>query len=102
MDQSGDIILSIIDGLADENLDGIINAARQRDRALAYRKAATLKDGDKVRLCGNLSPKYLVGLEGTVSGQATGDRVPVDIGIGARRYRGVVRVPLACVEAVAA
>lgn len=62
---ASDIIRDIMKGDADDNLDGVLAAIRDR-RQLAGRAAFhTLRAGDKVRLQ-NLRPKYLIGMTATV------------------------------------
>ena len=101
---SNTIIDAVLDGAADDNLNGISQAVRQREKTVATRNAAKMKRGDSVRLCGNLSPKYLVGLEGTVDGPAVSSRIPVMLGEAdadiAHRFGNPIRVPVACVEAI--
>lgn len=97
-----DVILSILNGQEDERLDNIAEAIRQRKRAVALSRAATLKPGDKVRITGGISPKYLIGLVGEVAGPPQGDRIPVKLGPEAGRYSGTARTPISCVEPVAA
>lgn len=57
---STDIISAIVSGDADDNLDGIAGALRDRQAAKARAVFHTVKAGDKVRLH-NLRPKYMEG-----------------------------------------
>ncbi len=60
-----EVITSIIKGEADENLDGVAAAVRDRQKAMASITLHTIAPGTRVRL-GNLRPKYMVGATGTV------------------------------------
>lgn len=62
---STEIIQAVLRGDADDNLDGIADATRERRKTVAHASFFTYKPGDRVRLV-NLRPKYLVGLEATV------------------------------------
>lgn len=92
------IVTAILNGAADDNLDAIVDAVRTRRTVVSQITAATLKPGDKVRIVGNISPKYLLGLVGEVSGPAQGERVPVQLGPEAGRYAGIAKTPASCLE----
>jgi hypothetical protein len=64
MAASTDIIGNIIGGDADDNLDGILAAVKERRNALARVTYHSLKVGDKVTISG--AQKYLEGAPATV------------------------------------
>jgi hypothetical protein len=67
----------IMEGDADDSLDEIMDAVRQRKHTLSRIFFAELTDGDKVRVI-NTRPKYLNGAIGTVEGKKNRvTRVPV-------------------------
>jgi hypothetical protein len=94
------IATTILNGDVDEWLGNIIEVVKQRRQAKAFELAATLRVGDKVRLGGNISPKYLIGLEGVVAGPPSGQRIAVTLGPEAGRYAGTARTPISCVEKI--
>lgn len=51
----------ILEGEADHALDEIADAVRQRRNTLATIRFAELQTEDKVRIVGNMRPRYLVG-----------------------------------------
>lgn len=57
----------IIDGKYDDNIDGIVQAVNIRRDMLSRSKFYDFKVGDKVRIVGQVRPKYLQGMEATVS-----------------------------------
>lgn len=64
MATSTDIISQIIGGDADDNLEGILAAVKERRNALARVTYHSLKVGDKVTITG--AQKYLEGCPATV------------------------------------
>jgi hypothetical protein len=100
MDQSSEIIECILTGQADEDLAGITAAVNERKREMSFKTASRLKKNDKIRVCGNISPKYLIGLIGTIAGEIRGARIPVTLGPEAGRYAGTASMPIACIEPI--
>jgi hypothetical protein len=95
-------------GIWDDGLDALIEAAVARRKFVQDIKGAANKIdftvGTRVRICGNISPKYLVGLTGTVSIQIPSRRgdlmVTLDYSRG-RFYRGsTIGIPASCLERV--
>lgn len=62
---STNIIVAIISGQADDNLNGIASAVVERKKALGAVTLHTIKPGHKVRLTG-LRPRYMEGALATV------------------------------------
>ncbi len=71
------LLADIIAGVHDDNLDNLIDAARNRQKALAQASFYTWKPGDKATLQ-NLSPKYMIGAPVTVTGKRK-TRITVDV-----------------------
>lgn len=71
------LLADIIAGVHDDNLDNLIDAARNRQKALAQASFYTWKPGDKATLQ-NLRPKYMIGAPVTVVGKRK-TRISVDI-----------------------
>jgi hypothetical protein len=59
---------AIFSGEYDDQFDLIVEAIKERKKTLAKQKLFTLVVGDKVRLV-NVSPKYLDGAVGTITGR---------------------------------
>ena len=99
---SNEIIGAINSGEVDDDLDTIIDTARGRQERAAIAKAQGFVRGDTVRVVGHIRPKYLIGMEGTVT-EVVGGRV----GVRMNEERGRVRagseatVPAVCVQRVA-
>lgn len=74
---STEIINAIINGDADDNLEGIVAATRERGQAKGRAVFHTVKVGDQARLK-NLRPKYLIGAPVTVIGKKS-TRIEVEI-----------------------
>lgn len=88
---STDIITAILSGDADDNLDGIISAARDRRGIKARAVFHTVKPGDKVRLQ-NLRPKYMEGCTAiVVSHNRTRVVVTLDEETLARNFQAAAR-----------
>ena len=110
-DKMLDRLLDQIEQLdTDEQLDLVVASLQVARRRIveAQTKATrgTLARGDRVRLVGRLSPKYLLGLEGVVAARPTDKRVRVklDHPSFAQRYAredGTLDAPLMCVEKIA-
>jgi hypothetical protein len=98
-------ISTIIDkvraGLLDNYLDSIYSEINLRRKLVKITASDELKVGDKAVITGNLRPKYIVGLEVTVT-KLNGVTVSVDMPTtpDARRYAGIrgVRVPRTCIR----
>lgn len=65
-----DVLTAILDGSMDDHRDAIVDAIKARDRQLRAQKqamaAATLTVGTKVSIV-DITPKALVGIEGTIA-----------------------------------
>lgn len=62
----------IFNGEFDDELDGIAEAARAREKYVRQSNALGIRVGDRVRTVENLRPKALAGLLGTVERVTTG------------------------------
>jgi len=101
-----DVLRIIASGEVDEQIDAIGDAIRRRKHYLqglrAAENQATLTPGTRVMLCGNLSPKYLLGEEGIVSPDPTKRsgtiKVIMDRSVG--RYSKVLEIPAECLRKV--
>ncbi len=102
-------VLNYVNNATDNELDLLFAASKRRRKAIqaqtAALNAATLKKGDRV-VTKKLSPKYLVGLPGTVD-RIDGDKIVVVIDEVRRfemgrynNYDGRVTVPASCLEAI--
>jgi hypothetical protein len=105
----GDVLGALIRGDLDahlEQVDVVLRARRRHLRELKGQEALTLAPGTRVRIVGNISPRYLAGVTGTVRRvEARGAkglvRIDVDPGCGTGRYpRADLGVPASCVEAL--
>jgi hypothetical protein len=63
---SQNVLLSIINGEADNDLDAIIQAVRTRRQSLASLNVSSLHVGDTVHFSAEIRPRYLIGLPATV------------------------------------
>jgi hypothetical protein len=65
-----DVVAAIITGQLDEDRDAIVDAIRARDAILRKQKqavaVATLKLGQQVAITGEIRPKALMGITGTL------------------------------------
>lgn len=107
MSNTTTLLTEIIGGDHDDHLDRLYEAVRERQKLLRDQAGRTnkliLTPGTKVRLK-DITPKYLVGTEGTVvadkrkrRGKA---RISVDVGRVIPGYGQVLAVPATCVEAI--
>jgi hypothetical protein len=105
------IFTDLANGVYDTQLEALSSAIRARRKYLSAQKGlankAELTPGDKVAITGNISPKYLIGVTGTVSlrpARRAGD-VQVDIDeefhSRVRRYGTSVGVPASCLTKAA-
>lgn len=96
-----DIVEAIDGGELDDHLEVISACVRDRRKALARRRAATLRRGDTVTFTQAMSPAYLEGLTAKVV-RVNHQTVTVDIPDGPeyRRHRGRkgVRLPSAALR----
>jgi hypothetical protein len=98
--------ISDLDAL--ERIQTVLNASVKAARTKqAARTKASLSPGDRVRITGSISPKYLIGCEGTVASRQArrgGDvQVQMDKDFLARRFSGAeVGVPASCLEKIEA
>jgi hypothetical protein len=89
----------------DGDLDVIFDACRARRKTLGSIKAATVKEGDRVRIDG-ISPKYLAGVTGTVTSIDRSRKggiavVEADRPVFGSRHRGettIAGIPTACLN----
>jgi hypothetical protein len=100
-------IIDLIEtGQIDDMVDLLIDAGVARRNFLKEMRSAenraTMSTGDKVRICGSISPKYLLGTVGTVSGKPATRRgdIMVELPYPVGRFRGTVGVPASCLEMV--
>jgi hypothetical protein len=63
--ESIDIIKAVLGGDADDNLDGVMDAVRDRQKLAGRAQFHELHSGDRVRLV-NVRPRYLVGAPATI------------------------------------
>jgi hypothetical protein len=98
---STEIISAIISGTADENLDGVVEAARDRAKALGAALKYTLRPGDKVKCTSRtIKPVRLRDASGTVK-LVNRTTVTVDF-TEELGPRGIFRMPFQYIEKVAA
>jgi hypothetical protein len=100
------IFTDLASGKYDAQLEALSAAIRARRKYLSVQKGlaskAELSPGDKVAITGNISPKYLIGVTGTVSrfpARRAGDvQVDIDEAYHQRvsRYGTSVGVPASC------
>jgi hypothetical protein len=100
-------IVDLIEGgELDDMVDLLIDAAIARRNFLKDMKAAAnravMSTGDKVRIGGSISPKYLIGVVGTVSCKPATRRgdIMVEFPYRVGRFYGTVGVPASCLELV--
>jgi hypothetical protein len=92
------LIIAIVNGEFDDDLEGIKNACRQREKVQGDINLMTLKPGTKVRLRG-LSPQYLNGQTGVVAaGPRRGKRIRVNLDSPVGRFTKTITPPASCVE----
>jgi len=63
-----DVVAAVITGEFDGEFDMIHNAIRARERINSLARSAGVRVGDRIRLVDSVSPKYLGGVEGLVTG----------------------------------
>jgi hypothetical protein len=99
----------VVSGRCDPWLEEILSVVAERSRYVRQREAferlRTLKEGDTVRVIGNIKPKYLVGQRGTVVALSDIRRrgfpmVEVDFGKPIRRYGAIITMPVSCLQVV--
>lgn len=98
------LLAGISTGAFDRDLDDIATLVAERRKRIrsvtAQRNAAVLNVGDRVRVVGNLRPKYIVGCEGEVVKTNT-TTVTVRFGANAGRFsHREVRVPANCLRRI--
>lgn len=97
----GLVKMAIEEGELDGQLDALIAAAQARRKEVAAGASHALAVGDKAILCGNLTPKYIRGLEVVVVG-LNGATVAVDVPAVAQagKFAGHkrVKVPRTCIR----
>lgn len=86
-----DVLMAILSGDLDNDLQTIIDTARNRQEAAAFQNLAV---GDKVKIT-NIKPKYLIGHVGTVV-KFNQSRIVVDLGQTGTKFNGEVTIPAAC------
>lgn len=95
------VIDEILDGKLDDDLDQILSAIKERRDQLASRLRFKLRPGDRVRVVGDLRPRYLIGLIGVVKRiNQTTISIDFEDPASAGRYSAGVRMPLEHVEKV--
>lgn len=103
-----EIITAIASGDADENIQAIYEAYRERSRLLRAQKSTinrlTIGLGQRVRLV-NIRPKDLVGLEGVVvkapaGRRASRTRIPVLLDTPIPGFGNPIMAPATAVEAI--
>lgn len=89
----------IVMGQHDAHLAQIRDALRARQAALDAAKLYTFNVGDRVRFNDRISPRYLIGRQGTITAIGA-EKVTLDIGIRVGKYGPRVTAPVSVVEAV--
>ena len=97
------LVDAILDGVADDNIDSLTAAIKQRREVANGRKLLFINPGDKVVFNRSARPKYLQGIEAKVT-KVNKTTVTVDIpedAWGAKKFRGTnVRTPISIVDRV--
>ena len=65
VDQVDVVLTSILRGSFDGDLERLAEAVASRKRVVLESTAFTLRKGDKVRIVGSISPRYLIGRTAT-------------------------------------
>ena len=99
---SAQLVDAITGGQHDDSLDELREAVRARIKIVEYRTARALQVGDRVRVSGNISPKYLLGATGVVVGEVKGQRIEVTLDERRRKYPADIPMgfPIGCVEKI--
>ncbi len=92
-----EIVSAILNGEADGNLKGIVDATREREKYLGQSLFFTLKVGDRVRLTGG--QKYLAGALATVTAKKQ-TKVVIDLDQPRGRFHRHISCPVSLVEKV--
>jgi hypothetical protein len=108
MGTTEDVISQVADGVHDVNLKALLAAVRARheylNRQRGLRNQVAMTPGTRVRVSGNIRPKYLLGLTGTVSGKPSnreGDlHVQLDSHQRTGRYSHSLNVPATCLTEI--
>jgi hypothetical protein len=92
-------VLSFVRNATRDDLTALGQATERRKQVLT----AELKPGDRVRLGGRISPKYLAGATGTIKAPGVWDKpkagtVYIEFDVPQGRYGNGCRVPVALVE----
>jgi hypothetical protein len=101
-----DLLAQLDTGIYDEMLDDIADIIQARREYVRGKKVQVNKSmmstGDRVRICGNIRPKYLLGTECVVSGKPANRRgdIMVELPYTVGRFWGTIGVPANCLELV--
>lgn len=97
IDQTAAIVAQIVGGDIDADLDTIADAVRLRQQAIARNVGAALRPGSKIEIGGNISPKYMIGITGTVV-RVAGKKAVITIAESQGRFTAgaEIKVPLTC------
>jgi len=94
------LIIAIVNGEFDDDLEGIKNACHQREKVQGDINLMTLTPGTKVRLRG-LSPKYLNGQTGVIAAvPRRGSRIKVTLDNPVGRFSKTISPPASCVAVI--
>ncbi len=93
------VILSIVKGEHDENLNQITEAVRRRKDMLGQIKLIEFSVGQKVRFSADVRPTYLAGKEGVIVRKAT-KKVVVDLTERAGRFFKGISTPTNLLEVI--
>ena len=74
-----DSAIAAINAADTADLAKLRTAITQRETAIQSAAIAALDDGDRVRIVGSISPRYLLGLTGTYRGRTSKQRLRVEI-----------------------
>lgn len=97
------LVDSILDGVADDNIETLSAAIKKRRKIQNSRKILFIAPGDTVRFNGTTRPKYLQGIKAKV---VRNNKTTITVFVpedawGTRKYRGTeVRVPAGLVDKV--
>ena len=94
-----DLLTAIVQGDYDGDEQAIYDAFKTRRSIRSQIAGASFKPGDKVRIAGDIRPKYLIGLEGTIDHKRGKGFVLEGLGPVAQQYQRAA-FPADCLEAI--
>lgn len=94
-----DVLNAVLTGDFDENLDGLVQAVKDRKEAKNRVMFYSLKPGDKVRFCRQTRPRYLACQTGTLK-ELRNKKVTVDLDSPVGKFWKGIITPVDLIEKI--